>query len=207
MTREQERLVALGAVFQAAVLVDRIATTGSAPPASINALLDTLLVRNPENTLAVYGGDDINLLEGYRALSNILERASSPLQREPLRYALGMLTLERRLSKNSDMLNTVGQRLQQIENQVQHFGQGHENVIASCGGLYQDTISTFSQRIQVHGEMRFLQQPDNAAKIRALLLCGIRSALLWHQLGGRRWQLIFARKRYSTLLQQRLSRH
>jgi high frequency lysogenization protein len=45
----------------------------------------------------------------------------------------------------------------------------------------------------VHGDMRFLQQPSNAAKIRALLLAGIRSARLWRQLGGHRWQLVFSR--------------
>lgn len=43
--------------------------------------------------------------------------------------------------------------------------------------------------------MRFLQQPNNAAKIRALLLAGIRSARLWRQLGGHRWQLVFSRSK------------
>jgi high frequency lysogenization protein len=43
--------------------------------------------------------------------------------------------------------------------------------------------------------MRHLQQSDNAAKIRALLLAGIRSARLWRQLGGHRWQMIFSRRK------------
>ncbi|MFB0933325.1 MAG: DUF489 family protein, partial [Pseudomonadales bacterium] len=30
--------------------------------------------------------------------------------------------------------------------------------------------------------------------IRALLLSGVRSAVLWHQLGGRRWQLLLQRE-------------
>ena len=66
-------------------------------------------------------------------------------------------------------------------------------MIANCGGLYQDTISTFRPRIQVHGDMRYLQQPAVASKVRALLLTGIRSARLWRQLGGHRWQLVFSR--------------
>ena len=45
-----------------------------------------------------------------------------------------------------------------------------------------DVLSTLRQRIQVHGDMRNLQQPNNASKIRALLLAGIRSARLWRQL-------------------------
>ena len=99
------------------------------------------------------------------------------------------------LDKRGDMLQVMGSRLDQIQQQVEHFGLVHDNVIAACGGLYQDTISTFRQRIQVHGDMRFLQQPNNAAKIRALLLAGIRSARLWRQLGGHRWQLVFSRSK------------
>ncbi|MCY1460592.1 High frequency lysogenization protein HflD [compost metagenome] len=68
-------------------------------------------------------------------------------------------------------------------------------MIAACGALYQDTLSTLRQRIQVHGDMRQLQQPSNASKIRALLLAGIRSARLWRQLGGHRWQLVFSRRK------------
>jgi len=193
MTPMQEQLVALGAVFEAAVLADKIARTGQVSEASMGCMLGSLLVRDPKTTLDVYGGDDLNLRDGYRALISSLERNPSALQREPLRYALAMIGLERQLDKRSDMLQVMGSRLDQIQQQVEHFGLVHDNVIAACGGLYQDTISTFRQRIQVHGDMRFLQQPNNAAKIRALLLAGIRSARLWRQLGGHRWQLVFSR--------------
>ena len=40
-----------------------------------------------------------------------------------------------------------------------------------------------------------LQVSSNAARIRALLLAGIRSARLWRQLGGSRWQMVFSRRR------------
>ncbi len=93
------------------------------------------------------------------------------------------------------MLQLIGTRMDQIQGQVEHFGIAHENVIAAFGGLYEDTLSTFRQRIQVHGDMRHLQQRDNAARIRALLLSGIRSARLWRQLGGHRWQLILSRRK------------
>ncbi|MBZ9667707.1 high frequency lysogenization protein HflD [Pseudomonas sp. LMG 31766] len=195
MSPIQEQLVALGAVFEAASLADKIARTGQVSEASMGCMLGSLLVRDPKSTLDVYGGDDLNLRDGYRALISSLERNPSALQREPLRYALAMIGLERQLDKRGDMLQVMGSRLDQIQQQVEHFGLVHDNVIAACGGLYQDTISTFRQRIQVHGDMRFLQQPNNAAKIRALLLAGIRSARLWRQLGGHRWQLVFSRSK------------
>ncbi|CAE6922476.1 MULTISPECIES: high frequency lysogenization protein HflD [Pseudomonas] len=193
MTPLQEQLVALGAVFEAAVLADKIARTGQVSEASMSCMLGSLLVRDPKSTLDVYGGDDLNLRDGYRALISSLERNPAALQREPLRYSLALIGLERQLDKRDDMLQIMGSRLDQIQQQVEHFGLVHDNVIAACGGLYQDTISTFRQRIQVHGDMRFLQQPNNAAKIRSLLLAGIRSARLWRQLGGHRWQLVFSR--------------
>ncbi|MNG93338.1 High frequency lysogenization protein HflD [compost metagenome] len=143
----------------------------------------------------MFGGDDLNLRDGYRALVGALERDPSSLQREPLRYALSMLGLERQLNKRGDLLDTIGNRLPQIQSQAEHFGLVHENVIASSGALYQDTLSTLRQRIQVHGDMRFLQQASNASKIRALLLAGIRAARLWRQLGGHRWQLVFSRRK------------
>lgn len=195
MTPMQEQLVALGGVFQAAVLVDKIAKTGQVSEAALGCMLGSLLVMDPKDTLDVYGGDDLNLREGYRSLVSALERDPTSLQREPLRYALSMLGLERQLAKRDDLLEVIGKRLPQIKSQVEHFGLVHDNVIAASGALYQDTLSTMRQRIQVHGDMRNLQQPNNASKIRALLLAGIRSARLWRQLGGHRWQLVISRRK------------
>ncbi|MGE8360222.1 high frequency lysogenization protein HflD [Pseudomonas sp.] len=193
MSPIQEQLIALGAVFESAVLVDKLARTGQIGEPAVACMLGSLLVRDPQSTLDVYGGDDLNLRDGYKALASALERDPTSLQRDPLRYALALLALERQLAKRDDLLQLMGSRLDQIQQQVEHFGLVHDNVVASCGALYQDTISTFRQRIQVQGDMRHLQQPDNAAKIRALLLAGIRSARLWRQLGGHRWQLVFGR--------------
>ena len=195
MTPIQEQLTALGGVFQAAVLVDRIAKTGQSSEAAMTCMLGSLLVLDPKDTLDVYGGDDLNLREGYRALASALARDPATLQREPLRYALSMLGLERQLAKRDDMLEIIGKRLPQIQSQAEHFGVAHENVVSACGALYQDTLSTLRQRIQVHGDMRNLQQPNNASKIRALLLTGIRSARLWRQVGGHRWQLVVSRRK------------
>lgn len=195
MTRTQEQLIALAGVFTAALQVDRLARTGQCSEAAVGCLIGSLLVRDPQTTLDVYGGDDLNLRDGYRALAVTLERTSSNLPRDPLRYAITLLILERQLNKRGDLMDLIGKRLGQIEQQVEHFGPTHENVVASFGALYQDTLSTFRQRIQVQGDMRYLQQTGNAAKIRALLFAGIRSARLWRQLGGSRWQLIFSRNK------------
>jgi len=195
MAELQEQLIALGGLFSCAAAVDRIARGERMGETVLVSLLGSLLVRDPKTTLEVYGGDDFSLREGYRALQGMLERDPQSLQRETLRYALSLITLERKLAQRGDLLDKIGSRLNQIQQQVLMFGQTHDNVIASCAALYQDSLSAFRQRILVHGDMRTLEQPANAAKIRALLFAGIRSARLWRQLGGRRWQLLFARRK------------
>lgn len=206
MSTMQEQIIALGAVFEAAALVEQTARTGQTPSQPLACLLNSLLIRTPESTLEVYGGDDLQLAEGYRLLVGTLEREHAILNRDALRYALAMIGLERQLSRREDMLAQIGQRLDQIQLQVGHFGISHDNVIAAFGGLYQDTLSTFRRRVQVHGDMRYLQQPDTASLVRALLLAGIRSARLWRQLGGHRWQLVFSRRKMLEAVYPRLRR-
>lgn len=201
MTPLQEQITALAGVFQAAALVNKLAHTGQVSDAALTYMLKTLLVRNPESTLDVYGGDDLGLREGYKLLLSVLERDTTNLPRESLRYVVSMLSLERQFARREDLLEIASLRLPKIEQQVELYGLASDNVTASCAALYQDTISTFKQRIQVHGDMRFLQQDATAAKVRALLFAGIRSARLWRQLGGRRWHLLT--KRGSMLNQLR----
>ncbi|MBT17966.1 MAG: hypothetical protein CL889_03205 [Dehalococcoidia bacterium] len=70
-----------------------------------------------------------------------------------------------------------------------------DRTFEQLANLYQDTISKLSYRIQVQGKLENLKNENVANRIRTLLLGGIRSAVLWYQLGGRRWRLAFYRKR------------
>lgn len=195
MTQAEEQVIALGAIFQAAILVDKLARTGQWSEAPASCLLNSILERSPDDVLEIYGGSAYPIRQGVQTLQAMLDRDTASLQRDALRYSMNLLTLERQLAKRDDMLTVLGQRLDQASNQVEHFGIVHDNVTASFGSIYQDTLSTLKMRIQVHGDMRYLQQPDTANRIRALLLAGIRSARLWRQLGGHRWQLLISRKK------------
>ena len=115
-----------------------------------------------------------------------------------LRYVMGVLHLQKKLSSNKTMLATVGKRLDKAIHQVEHFGSTHDNVIANLADIYTNTLSTFKFRIQVSGDFNYLQQTRISNQIRALLFAGIRSSMLWRQLGGKRWQVIFSRKRLSS---------
>jgi len=195
MSGIRDQAIALGAIFEAALQVDKLARTGQSAEGPTTCLANSILITSPDNVLSVYGGSAHQIRSGLQALEAMLERDTAALQRDALRYVMNLLTLERQLAKRSDMLQVLGQRIGQAENQVEHFGVLHDNVMASLGATYQDTLSTLRLRIQVQGDMRHLQQPDIANRIRALLLAGIRGATLWRQVGGHRWQLLFQRQK------------
>ncbi len=189
----EDQAIALAAVFQAAFLVDRLAKTGSIPEESYRVLLESLTKTQSDSTMEIYG-DRFSLQLGLKELIGILDKRNDQSKVEVVRYALTLLYLEGKLHKRQDMLTVMSQRIEQIQQQTLHFEATHSNIVGAFASLYKDTISTFPQRIQVTGEPKHLRVDENADKIRALLLAGIRAAVLWRQVGGRRWKLLFTRK-------------
>ncbi len=198
MNRTDEQVLALSGIFQSAYLVLKIARTGVHPQDSFETAISSLFVFDADNTAQVYGNIE-NLMTGLRLCSEILGRKAaiegSSENFEILRYGLSLLQLERKLNRQPQMLEQIGQQLEEIARQAKHFSTTHQQVVGNLADLYEQTISTLPLRIQVRGEMKHLQNEMNINKVRALLLAGIRSAVLWHQLGGRRWHLLVSRKR------------
>ncbi len=197
----QDQAAALAGVFQAATLVDQLARTGQWSEETLTPSIHSIFVTSPNNVAEVYDGF-YRLGLGKKTLSAVVSRDSSAIGGDVIRYALAMIHLEKKLSRNRKMLNTIGERLQKTREQVDHFGLLHDNVISSLASIYLDTLSTFKTRITVAGDTRFLQNQANANRIRAILLAGIRSATLWRQCGGSRWHLFISRKNLLDGLQR-----
>jgi high frequency lysogenization protein len=53
-----------------------------------------------------------------------------------------------------------------------------DEVVACLAETYSETVSTLSPRIMVTGEPNLLNRPEIANRIRALLLAGVRAAVL-----------------------------
>ncbi len=190
--------LALAGVFQAAALVEQLAKTGYIPSEAQTVSIQSLLEQSPESTLAVYGGTSDGLELGLKVMSDLLHHHQNRDYPDTLRYVLGILHLQKKMMNRKDMLTNIGTGLEQSARQAEHFGITHENVLASIGSLYSETISTFKFRIQVNGDFSYLQQTRVANQVRALLFAGIRSATLWRQVGGKRLQVILNRKRLSA---------
>lgn len=184
--------IALAGIAQATALVDQLATTGSADPIAFKASIGSLLKIDSDSVADVFGG-----LPGLKlGLEQFQQQISgSVTHSEQARYAAALVFLERQLSDQPDMLKKIRIGIEKAQAQAEYFDSIHENVLANLGDLYFNTISTLQPRIMVNGDERFLSQPAIVNKIRALLLAGIRSTLLWRQCGGARWKFLFYRKK------------
>lgn len=218
------RNIALAVVAQCAQLVHALAFTGRADQRQIDACIAPLLILNPATTSDVYP-DVGGFVSGLDFLQKSLTSAGAREYGEPIKYVLGMTVLQQQLMKVPAMQAQIRRRLPLLPlrhfNAQSHasddagqastdaangesitsapFSQFNLNALAT---LYQDTISKLTFRIHVKGNIEYLKDPRVADSIRALLLAGIRSSLLWHQLGGRRWHLIVYKKRIRDCVSQ-----
>ncbi len=189
----KERVIAMAALFQAASLVNQLARTGSLAQPEFETLIRSLFVTSTEDAEEVYGSR-LELELGLRTVITQLGVDASLRNSDKTRYAVNLLQLEGLLHKNKKVLDKIAQELESMQQQLAHFEVNHSNVTARLADIYLNNISTLGPRIMVSGENNYLENPDTANKVRALLLAGIRAAVLWRQCGGSRWQLLFKRR-------------
>jgi high frequency lysogenization protein len=192
LTFNQERVLALAAVVQAAALVHQVAHTGQADENASRCSLASLFVTSPESTEDVFGGPHAisNLRLGLVTLKSILAQGQSAGASDITRYLIGLAHLQGKLIKHPDMLNNISKQLSHSQRQVELYELTHANVFASVAETYSSTLSSFRFRIQVTGNPTYLQQPMNTNRVRSYLLAGIRATTLWRQVGGRKWHLV-----------------
>lgn len=195
MQRHLEQTMALAGVIRAAVLVDDIGRSGVLADTDLQNCVKSLFVTDPVQALDIYG-ELGSLKKGINEMITLFSNRGNDGDVNIMRYTVSLIYLERRLANRKDMLLRLSQGIDNAKRQAEHYSITHANVVANLAGLYSDTISEVGPRIMVNGEQHHLAVPDNANRIRTLLLSGIRSAVLWRQLGGRRWHLLFRRRKY-----------
>ena len=193
----QNRAVALAAVFQCVDGVSQIANTGKVDETLFNTCISSVLNENADTAEDLYGSLD-NLKTGltsmmYQLGNGQMTPDGKAKDMEATRYALGLLHLEKKLNNNPEMFQQLIKGIQDTQKKLEFFEVGHENITASLAEIYTNTVSKIGPKIMVKGEQSHLANPANASKIRALLLSGIRAALLWRQAGGNRWKLLIER--------------
>ncbi len=193
MQQMEQRVLALAGAIQACQQVRNIATKNHCDEDVLSTAVSSIFVLNPQATVDVYGKIS-HLFDGLRYIKTF-SPGQSQEQLELTRIFVLSLSLSKKLLKNPKMLQTLSRGIEQAGQQAEHFGITHINVMSNLADLYKQTISTLSPRIMVPGEPAYLNNSDNIARIRTLLLAAIRSGVLWHQLGGSKWQLLFQRQK------------
>lgn len=101
-----DRTIAFAGICQAVKLVQQVAQTGRCDNEMLTATLESILVTDPANTLAVYHSDEANLCIGLEALVKDIDNTSSG--NELTRYLVGVMALERKLSGRRDSMAQLG---------------------------------------------------------------------------------------------------
>jgi high frequency lysogenization protein len=190
----RQQTLALAAIVQGAVLVDQIARTGQAEPQAVEASINSLFAFSATNVEQAYGGVE-NMEVGIRGLRDLLSGNDYGERRAVMRYCLGVLHLHKKLRGDETTASLLRNRLQHTAKNKEMNDIDINALCSSLSAIYQDTISKYNFRIQITGSAQELQNANNAARIRSLLLASIRASYLWRQAGGSRWKLIFQRSR------------
>lgn len=188
-----EQHLALAGVCQAAALVQQLARRGQYDQQGFEASLSSILVTSPDTPQQVFGSLS-NLKVGYTVLVAQLSDKSTTKDTELTRYVASILGLERKLARKPAALKELGERISHVQRQLAHVDFDNPQILNSLASIYSDIISPLAPRIQVAGNPDILSQPANQHRVRALLLAGVRAAVMWRQMGGRRRQILFKRK-------------
>jgi high frequency lysogenization protein len=192
MNQFEQQTIALAGVYQAAALVDSLARSGQADSDAMEKSLYSIFQTDADSTIEVFSG-----LDGVRyGLQKLQQQLSSPAREQlgTTRYSISVLLLSGKLLKDSEKLKQISERIKTAAEKLDLYDYLHSNQIAALADIYSSTISDLSPRIMVKGDPLHLQNPETQNRVRALLLAGIRAAILWRQLGGSRLQLLFKRK-------------
>ena len=194
MTKLQNITIALGGMLQSATLINEIAHYGTCNMHSFITSIESLYKIDSDSVESVYGGVE-NIRLGLIQLDRLLRTQPKDFPKLILRYVIGFMHLERYLHKRSTLTNQLKTDLERISGQVNFFSNTHGVIIHNIASSYKDIFNKSAYKIIVRGKKEYLAANDIQEKVRALLLTGIRSAVLWRQLGGNRLQLIFQRNR------------
>jgi len=191
-TEKEQQTLALAGVAQAARIVDLAAKTGSWPTPFVEASVHSLFCFDPNEVEEVFGTiQGVRL--GLEQLSTCLRLSQDPAAADTLRYMLAILQLEKRFARRDDLLSIVHSRLKHTAYKAENFSNDIISLSSNISSIYQDTLSGLPYRIKVTGSAQHLNNPRVADIVRTALLCGVRAAFLWRQLGGSRFKLMLSR--------------
>lgn len=198
----KDRTLALAGMVQAIELVLQVANEGRGDDAVLETALDSVFRLDADDTVAVYGSV-AGVHRGLRLLRAMID-GSGGVNPALGKIAFTVLQVERKLSRSPDLLRAIGDGINDVARQREHYGSTHPAVVARLGELYSQTISRLTPRVLVQGNPAQLSQTAVVGQIRAVLLAAIRSAVLWRQNGGSWWDVLLRRRQIAQAAEELL---
>ncbi|MBX2883606.1 MAG: high frequency lysogenization protein HflD [Granulosicoccus sp.] len=190
----ENQTLAIAGIFQAVHLSKSLATQGNCDEHELESTLRSILTLESDRVIDVFGGSSSSIARGLRLVRSQLGGNSESRDIEIARYALTLIQLGTNVMNNSAAVEQLRIAISRFE--AMELTPLDSAMIGNIAALYRSTISQLSPRIMVSGNPDYLNDNDIASKIRAALLGGIRSVVLWRQCGGTRPQLLFSRAQY-----------
>ncbi len=197
---DADRTLALAGLYQSCWLVQRLALTGAADTTANQASLGSILRLDAEDVPAVFGGPAALRL-GLTELNKFLGGRANP---DVARYLLTLLRLENVIRPKPELMAELARGIAQVQPLAAAEGVDAAPCVQQFAELYVRHISPLRPRVLVNGEQAHLRNPVTVERVRALLLAGLRAAVLWRQCGGSRWGLWWKQARYLQQTQQLL---
>ncbi len=200
----RDQTIALAGVYQAATMAHELANSGAIrDQKSWEVSLNSLYKLNADSTEDVFDHDMAGLALGFNSLIKSFNKDSYYIN--VIKYTITLLTLAGKLDSRPDMVELIGKGLNDSRVLQKTDDLLNPAVVAKLAQVYSKTISQMQPRVIVAGQPFHLKDQAITEKIRAILLAGIRSAILWKQVGGSQLQLLFKRKAYIEEAKQLLS--
>ena len=188
--------ISLGAIYQACNEIKKIAWQGEINNNIIEPLINSVYQTTSEEIEDVFISIK-RLNSGLDFLRRQLVGDAFSRDGEVSRYFEAIGILVKNMNKKDEILNKLRTELTKQSMPINEDNLDQHALFLS--ELYLSTISTVEPRIIVNGDNKYLTDKKNAAMIRSLLLCAIRSYILWQQSGGSKFRIFIFKKKIAEL--------
>ena len=194
-----EQTLALAGLYQSCDVVSKIAWNGNYNENELLPLINSIQAIESNNVEQIYLSTQ-SLKTGLlylrkQIIGDIFNRSS-----ETRRYIKSLQILSEKVLDSHETISTIQILIKEM--------QDDSNIVTTddkakrLSDIYQETLSLFEPRIVINGENMYLTVPIQASRIRTALFAGVRSTILWRQLGGSKLKLLLFKSSYSKQIDQ-----
>ncbi len=182
-------IISLCVILQCSYLIDKFSISNFETISDIEMLVKSVFITESMNTKKIYY-DQTKLIDGLTVLKEILNGKNDMSLINIQKYTLSSIILQKKINKMNNLKNNIRKKIDNYHNNS-IMSKNLSYQIEYSGQIYKEYVSPIKPRIIISGSREYLNK--NSTLIRALLLCSIRAAFLWNELGGSKWHLMFKR--------------